>query len=303
MKKTSLVIILFIVIILLFFNKKNTSDKHSFHVVTSFTILADISQEIAGPHAQVHSITKIGAEIHDYQPTPKDLSLAQKADLIIYNGLNLERWFKRFLQDLNDTPVVIASQGITPLSIYQGPYQGKPNPHAWMSLSNGLIYIENIKNALIAHDPKNKDHYEKNAQIYAAKLKAKQKALHDRLSNIPQEKRYLISSEGAFSYLAKDLNMKERYIWPINAEQQGTPQQIKVLVDEIKAKNLPVIFSESTISPKAAQEIAKESGCHYGGILYVDSLSKADGPVPSYLDLLDQSISTIAKGFEKALQP
>lgn len=270
-----------------------------FKVVTTFTVIQDIAQNVAGDAATVESITKPGAEIHEYEPTPKDIVKAQSADLILWNGLNLERWFERFFQNVKDKPAVVVTEGIQPLSIYEGPYKDAPNPHAWMSTSNALIYIENIKNALVKYDPQNAAVYEKNAADYAQKIKQLDEPLRAKLAQIPEAQRWLVTSEGAFSYLAKDYNLKEGYLWPINAEQQGTPQQVRKVIDLVRKNNIPVVFSESTISAKPAQQVAKESDAKYGGVLYVDSLSAKNGPVPTYLDLLNVTVSTIVKGFGK----
>lgn len=270
-----------------------------FKVVTTFTIIQDMAQNIAGDAATVESITKPGAEIHDYEPTPKDIVKAQSADLVLWNGLNLERWFEKFFQNVKDKPAVVVTEGIEPMSINEGPYTGNPNPHAWMSPSNALIYIENIKNALVKYDPQNKETYEKNAALYAQKIKALDKPLREKLAQVPEAQRWLVTSEGAFSYLTRDYGFKEAYLWPINAEQQGTPQQVRKVIETVKANKIPVVFSESTISPKPAKQVAKESGAKYGGVLYVDSLSNKNGPVPTYVDLLNTTVSTIVKGFEK----
>ena len=270
-----------------------------FKVVTTFTIIQDMAQNIAGDVATVESITKPGAEIHDYEPTPKDIVKAQSADLVLWNGLNLERWFEKFFQNVKDKPAVVVTEGIEPMSIHEGPYTGNPNPHAWMSPSNALIYIENIKNALVKYDPQNKETYEKNAALYAQKIKELDKPLREKLAQVPEAQRWLVTSEGAFSYLTRDYGFKEAYLWPINAEQQGTPQQVRKVIETVKANKIPVVFSESTISPKPAKQVAKESGAKYGGVLYVDSLSNKNGPVPTYVDLLNTTVSTIVKGFEK----
>lgn len=270
-----------------------------FKVVTTFTIIQDMAQNIAGDAATVESITKPGAEIHDYEPTPKDIVKAQSADLVLWNGLNLERWFEKFFQNVKDKPAVVVTEGIEPMSINEGPYTGNPNPHAWMSPSNALIYIENIKNALVKYDPQNKETYEKNAALYAQKIKELDKPLREKLAQVPEAQRWLVTSEGAFSYLTRDYGFKEAYLWPINAEQQGTPQQVRKVIETVKANKIPVVFSESTISPKPAKQVAKESGAKYGGVLYVDSLSNKNGPVPTYVDLLNTTVSTIVKGFEK----
>ncbi len=270
-----------------------------FKVVTTFTVIQDIAQNVAGDAAVVESITKPGAEIHDYEPTPKDIVKAQNADLVLWNGLNLERWFEKFFQNVKDKPAVIVTEGITPISIYEGPYKDAPNPHAWMSTSNALIYIENIKNALVKYDPQHAEIYIKNAENYANKIKQLDQPLREKLSKIPDSQRWLVTSEGAFSYLAKDYGLQEAYLWPINAEEQGTPQQVLQVIETVRKNNIPVVFSESTISDKPAKQVAKETGAKYGGVLYVDSLSTAKGPVPTYIDLLNTTVSTIVKGFEK----
>jgi manganese/iron transport system substrate-binding protein len=266
-------------------------------VVTTFTVIQDIAQNVAGDAAIVDSITKPGAEIHDYQPTPRDIVKAQQADLVIWNGMNLERWFEKFFNNVKDVPSVVVSEGIKPMGIRQGPYTGRPNPHAWMSPANAVIYVENIRKALVKHDPDNAETYNANAAAYTEKIEAMDAPLRKRLSAIPKAQRYLVTSEGAFSYLARDYSMRELYLWPINADQMGTPRQVRYVIDEVRNNKIPVVFSESTVSDKPARQVAKETGARYGGVLYVDSLSEVGGPVPSFLDLLQVTVATIAKGF------
>jgi manganese/iron transport system substrate-binding protein len=273
-------------------------DDGKFRVVTTFTVIQDIAQNVAGDAAVVESITKPGAEIHDYQPTPLDIVKAQDADLVLWNGFGLERWFEKFFQNVKDVPSVVVSEGVEPMGITEGPYNGKPNPHAWMSPSSALIYVENIRKSLVEHDPKNAETYNKNAAAYAEKIKAMDAPLRKRLSAIPEAQRWLVTSEGAFSYLTRDYNMREAYLWPINADEQGTPQQVRKVIELVRDNHIPVVFSESTISDRAAKQVAKESGARYGGVLYVDSLSTEEGPVPTYLDLLRVTVETIAKGFD-----
>ncbi len=268
-----------------------------FRAVTTFTVIQDIAQNVAGDRAIVDSITRPGAEIHDYQPTPLDIVRAQAADLVLWNGFNLERWFERFLQNVKNVPSVVVTDGIKPLGITEGPYTGKPNPHAWMSPNNALIYVENIRAALAKHDPANAGAYGKNAAAYSAQIKALDEPLRKRLAAIPAHQRWLVTSEGAFSYLARDYDLREAYLWPINADEQGTPQQVRRVIDLVRKNKIPVVFSESTISDRAARQVARETGARYGGVLYVDSLSAAGGPVPTYLDLLKVTVETIVKGF------
>jgi manganese/iron transport system substrate-binding protein len=275
----------------------NTPPRKPFRVVTTFTIIQDIAQNVAGNAAVVESITKPGAEIHDYQPTPQDIVRAQEANLVLWNGFNLERWFEKFFENVTDVPSVVVSEGITPMGIAEGPYTGKPNPHAWMSPTNALVYVENIRKALVKYDPANEQTYNKNAADYSAKIKAIDEPLRKRLSAIPENQRWLVSSEGAFSYLTRDYGLREAYLWPINADEQGTPQQVRKVIDLVRKNKIPVVFSESTISDRAAKQVAKETGARYGGVLYVDSLSAAGGPVPTYLDLLKVTVETIVKGF------
>lgn len=270
-----------------------------FRVVTTFTIIQDIAQNVAGSAAVIESITKPGAEIHDYQPTPLDIVRAQAADLVLWNGFNLERWFEKFFENVKEVPSVVVTEGVDPVGIREGPYSGKPNPHAWMSPNNALIYVENIRKAFVKYDPANAETYNKNAADYAAKIKALDEPLRQRLATIPEAQRWLVSSEGAFSYLTRDYKMREAYLWPINADEQGTPQQVRKVIDLVRKNSIPVVFSESTISDRAAKQVAKETKVRYGGVLYVDSLSAAGGPVPTYLDLLKVTVETIVKGFGK----
>ncbi|EAB5772950.1 metal ABC transporter substrate-binding protein [Salmonella enterica subsp. enterica serovar Warnow] len=276
--------------------------KEKFKVITTFTVIADMAKNVAGDAAEVSSITKPGAEIHEYQPTPGDIKRAQGAQLILANGLNLEQWFARFYQHLSGVPEVVVSTGVKPMGITEGPYNGKPNPHAWMSAENALIYVDNIRDALVKYDPDNAQIYKQNAERYKAKIRQMADPLRAELEKIPADQRWLVTSEGAFSYLARDNDMKELYLWPINADQQGTPKQVRKVIDTIKKHHIPAIFSESTVSDKPARQVARESGAHYGGVLYVDSLSAADGPVPTYLDLLRVTTETIVNGINDGLR-
>ena len=275
--------------------------KPKFKAVTTFTVIADMARNVAGDAAVVESITKPGAEIHNYAPTPGDIQRAQGAQLILWNGLNLELWFEKFFQNLKDVPGVVVSAGVEPLGIAEGPYKGKPNPHAWMSPSNALIYVDNIRDAFAKYDPANAATYAANAKAYKAKIEASVAPIRAKLDTIPADKRWLVSSEGAFSYLARDFGLKELYLWPINADQQGTPQQVRKVIDSVRKNGIPAVFSESTVSDKPARQVARETGAHYGGVLYVDSLSEADGPVPTYVDLLAVTTGTLEKGLAEGL--
>ncbi|KEP71320.1 iron ABC transporter substrate-binding protein [Thioclava dalianensis] len=268
-------------------------------VVTTFTVIADMAQNVAGDAAEVVSITKPGAEIHGYAPTPRDLVKAQGADLVLWNGLGLERWFEQFFSNLSDVPAATISDGVTPIAISGGEYDGKPNPHGWMALDSAEIYIDNIRDALSAADPDNATTYAANADAYKAQMAQVIGPLRDAVRALPEDRRWLVTSEGAFSYLARDFDLREAYLWPINADAQGTPQQVRRVIDTVRENAIPAVFSESTVSDKPARQVARETGAAYGGVLYVDSLSPPDGPVPSYLELLRVTSQTILEGLRE----
>jgi manganese/iron transport system substrate-binding protein len=269
-------------------------------VVTTFTVLADMAANVAGDAADVVSITKPGAEIHGYEPTPQDIVRASDADLILWNGMNLELWFEQFLTNMEDVPSATLTDGIDPISISGGSYEGKPNPHAWMGLDNALIYIDNIVAAFSEQDPDNAELYVANAESYKEELRSTIEPLRAAIAEIPEENRWLVTCEGAFSYLARDFGMKELYLWPMNADQMGTPQQVRSVIDGVNDHNIPVVFCESTVNTAPAEQVARETGVAYGGVLYVDSLSEPDGPVPTYLDLLSVTLRTVADGLTSA---
>ncbi len=266
-------------------------------IVTSFTIIADMAREVAGDAAIVESITKPGSEVHGYEPTPKDIVKVQQADLVLWNGMNLELWFEKFFEKVENVPSAVLTEGIEPMGITEGPYTGKPNPHAWMSPANAKIYVENIRRALVEVDPENAVIYNANAASFTERIVALDAPVREKLASIPEEKRWLVTSEGAFSYLCRDYGLRQLYLWPINADAQGTPQQVSHVIDEVFKHRIPVVFSESTISPKPAMQVASETNVRYGGVLYVDSLTAADGPAPTYLKLLEHNAETIVKGF------
>ena len=275
------------------------AETDKFKVITTFTVIADIARNVGGDAAIVESVTKADAEIHNYQVTPGDIRRTYGADLILYNGLNLELWFEKFFKNFNSIPSVVVTDNIKPLGISEGPYSGKPNPHAWMSTKNALIYIENIREAFVKHDKENIETYNKNAAIYAKKIMALDEPFREKIESLSTENRWLVTSEGAFSYLAEDYGLKEAFLWPINADGQGTPQQVRKIIDLVRKNKIPAIFSESTVSSKPAKQVARETGARYGGVLYVDSLTSEDGKVPSYIDLLKVTLQTIVEALSE----
>ncbi|MET0189620.1 MAG: metal ABC transporter substrate-binding protein [Pseudonocardia sediminis] len=264
-------------------------------VLTTFTVIADMAQRVAGDRLVVESITRPGSEIHEYEPTPDDLIRAQDADLVLDNGLGLERWFERFV-DRTGARSATLSDGVVPIPIAVGNYEGQPNPHAWMSPQAGEIYVRNIAAALSDLDPPNAGVYRANADAYAAELRGVGEQLRRELATLPADQRALVTCEGAFSYLARDAGLAEGYLWPVNADAEGTPQQIAATVGFVRERNVPAVFCESTVNDGAQRQVARETGARMGPQLYVDSLSQADGPVPTYLDLLTHDARAIVTG-------
>ncbi|GAA5226493.1 metal ABC transporter solute-binding protein, Zn/Mn family [Paeniglutamicibacter antarcticus] len=254
-------------------------------VLTTFTVLADIASNVGGDKIRVESITKVGAEIHGYEPTPRDIAKASDADLILDNGLNLEAWFSKFVDEL-DVPHAVLTEGVAPMDITAEEDAGKPNPHAWMSPVNVQQYVENISSAFATLDPQNAKYYAANAAGYKKELQAVQDSLVTGLSALPKAHRALVTCEGAFSYMARDAGLTEKYIWPVNAESQATPRQITSVIEFVKENEVPAVFCESTVSDAPMQQVVEATEAEFGGMLYVDSLSAADGPVPTYLELI-----------------
>lgn len=267
-------------------------------VLTTFTVLADMVREVGGEHVHVESITKVGAEIHGYEPTPDDLRRAAEADLVIENGLGLEAWFADFTSGL-DAPRVTLSDAITPVPVHGSATAddpGVPNPHAWMSPLVGATYAVVIGDALADADPEHAADYRAAAQRYADELGGLADTLTRAVAGLPDEQRLLVTCEGAFSYLARDTGLGEAYLWAVNSEQQATPRSMAAVVDAVRERDVPAVFCESTVPSGAQRQVADETGSRYAGELYVDSLSLPGGPVPTYLDLLTYDVTTIIDG-------
>ena len=266
-------------------------------VLTTFSVLADLTRSVAGEHIRVESITKIGTEIHGYDPTPSDLVKAQDADLVLDNGLGLERWFERFVLSI-DAPHVVLSEGVEPVDIRSGDYQGLPNPHAWMSPKAAQTYVDNIVTALSELDPAHSGDYQANGAGLKRELQGMLTALQNAFST-GEATPALVTCEGAFSYLARDAGIKEAFIWPVNSDTEGTPRQISDVISFVQEHNVPTVFCESTVNPSAQQQVARSTGAELAGPLYVDSLSEGNGPVPTFLDLLQHDIDLIIAGLTR----
>ena len=265
---------------------KSSSGKKT--VLTTFTVLADIARNVAGDDLNVESLTKPGAEIHEYEPTPSDLKKAHAADLVLDNGLNLESHAKH----------VTVSEGVTPISITEDAYAGKPNPHAWMSPSNVQKYVDVMVREFSALDPEHAADYKSRGEAYKKQLQQVRDELVSEISTLPENQRALVTCEGAFSYLTADTGLNEKYIWAVNSEQQATPSQISSTIDYVRQNQVPAVFCESTVSDNPMRQVADATGARFGGVLYVDSLSDSNGPVPTYLDMIRYDARTIVAGLK-----
>ncbi|WP_163276020.1 metal ABC transporter substrate-binding protein [Cellulomonas iranensis] len=264
-------------------------------VLTTFTVLADIARNVAGDHLRVESITRVGAEIHGYDPTPGDVARARDADLVLDNGLGLEAWFAQFLDGV-DVPHVVVSDGVDVLDVTEDAYAGRPNPHAWMSPLRTQVYVANVADAFADLDPAHAADYRANAAAYSAELQDVHDELVAAVATLPERQRVLVTCEGAFTYLAHDAGLDEHYLWAVNAERQSTPRQVAAVIDVVRERDVPAVFCESTVSDTAMRQVVDASDATFGGTLYVDSLSEPDGPVPTYLDLLRHDVRTIVDG-------
>jgi manganese transport system substrate-binding protein len=268
--------------------------------LSTFTIIADMVGEVGGDKVESISLTKPGAEIHGYQPTPDDLVQASKADIMFENGMNLEVWTTKLRASIPDVPMVRVSEGVTVQYIAEDAYAGKPNPHAWMSPEQGLIYVENIRKALVAQAPEHEAYFNARADSYSNEIRTVDKQLKESLGTLPTNNRVLVTCEGAFSYLTTDYDLTEEYLWAINSESQGSPQQVAKIIEVVKEKQIPAVFCESTVEPRIQQEVVAATGARLGGTLFVDSLSDETGPASTYLKLLKHTADTIISGLSQS---
>jgi len=286
--------------------KDTNNGKEKLQVVTTYSIIYDIVKNIGGDKVEIHSLAPVGSNPHEYDPLPKDLMKTTDADIVFYNGLNLEEgnsWFKKLLKSSNksdkNSPVYMVSKNVTPIYLESNGLEGETDPHAWLDIQNGIIYAKNIRDGLMKEDPKNKDYYQTNADEYIAKLEKLHSETITALSKIPEEKRFLITSEGAFKYFSKAYNLQSGYIWEINSEGQGTPSQIKNVVDLINAKKVPVLFVETSVDPRSMETVSRETGAPIVGTVFTDSLGKPGEEGDTYYKMMEWNTKTIIDALNK----
>ena len=276
----------------------DTDDK--LKVITTYSILYDIVRNVGGERVEIHSLAPVGSNPHEYDPLPLDVQKTSDADLVFYNGLNLEAgnaWFDKLLQTAGksgeNAPVFSLSAGVTPQYLTSTGQTGAEDPHAWLDVRNGIQYARNAQAALSQVDPANAATYQANAAAYIDRLEQlHSKALAD-FAKIPAERRYLVTSEGAFKYFCDAYGFEAGYIWEINSENQGTPQQVIALLGQLKQRQVPALFVETSVDPRSMEMVSRESGKPIAGTLFTDSLGLPGGPGDSYIGMLESNNQTI----------
>ncbi|MGX4763094.1 metal ABC transporter solute-binding protein, Zn/Mn family [Holzapfeliella sp. JNUCC 72] len=283
-------------------SQQNQSEK--LHIVTTNSILEDMVKTVGQDRIDLYSIVKRGTDPHEYEPQPSDIAKTTEANLVFYNGLNLETggngWFTKLVETSHkvfNQDVFSASESVTPQQLTTD--ENEVDPHAWLNLENGIIYVQNIAKVMSEKDPKNAEFYQENATNYCQKLLQLHQSAKEKFATIPQNQRLLVTSEGAFKYFANAYQVTPVYIWEINTESQGTPEQMTTVLAKIKAANVKSLFLESSVSPKAMEQVAKETGLPIYSTLFTDSLAKAGNPGDTYYSMMDWNITKIIEGMTK----
>ena len=285
---------------------KNSNTSEKLKVVATNSIIADITKNIAGDKINLHSIVPVGQDPHEYEPLPDDVKKTSQADLIFYNGINLETggnaWFTKLVQNAKkeeNKDYYAVSDGVEVIYLEGQNEKGKEDPHAWLNLENGMIYAKNIAKQLSAKDPKNKDFYEANLKNYLEKLEALDKEAKQKFNNIPKEKKMIVTSEGCFKYFSKAYNVPSAYIWEINTEEEGTPDQIKALVEKLRKTKVPSLFVESSVDERPMQTVSKDTNIPIFEKIFTDSVAEPGQNGDSYYNMMKWNLDKIAEGLSK----
>lgn len=302
--RMSFIILLSFLLVACSNNKKaSPSNSEKVQVVTTYSIIYDIVKNVGGDLVEIHSLAPIGSNPHEYDPLPVDVQKATDADVIFYNGLNLEAgnsWFNRLLEtagkDSEDAPVFQISEDVVPMYLTTKGKEGEEDPHAWLNIENGIKYAENARDGLMKVDPGHADEYKKNADEYIAQLEKLHQSAIQEFGEIPKEERILITSEGAFKYFCDAYDFDAEYIWEINQENQGTPDQITRIVDIIHDKGIKGLFLETSIDPRSMEAVSAETNVPIMGTVFTDSLGHPDEDGDTYISMMKWNIQTIIDG-------
>ncbi|RSI45114.1 metal ABC transporter substrate-binding lipoprotein/adhesin ScbA [Streptococcus cristatus] len=276
------------------------------NVVATNSIIADITKNIAGDKINLHSIVPVGQDPHEYEPLPEDVKKTSQADLIFYNGINLETggnaWFTKLVENAKkkeNKDYYAVSEGVDVIYLEGQSEKGKEDPHAWLNLENGIIYAQNIAKRLSEKDPANKETYEKNLKAYVEKLSNLDKEAKEKFNNIPEEKKMIVTSEGCFKYFSKAYNVPSAYIWEINTEEEGTPDQIKSLVEKLRKTKVPSLFVESSVDDRPMKTVSKDTNIPIYAKIFTDSVAEKGEEGDSYYSMMKYNLEKIAEGLSK----
>lgn len=284
----------------------NEDGEGKVQVVTTYSIVYDIVKNVGGDLVQIHSLAPVGSNPHEYDPLPVDVQKTTDADAVFYNGLNLEAgnsWFNKLMETAEkngeDAPVFLMSEGVDAKFLTTKGKEGEEDPHAWLDVRNGIKYAENARDGLIKVDPENKEVYEKNAEAYIAKLEELHNKAKEKFNEIPEEQRVLVTSEGAFKYFSEAYGFQAEYIWEINQENQGTPDQITRIVDMINERKISGLFLETSIDARSMEAVSEETGVPIMGKVFTDSIAAPGEDGDSYISMMEWNIDTIFEGLTK----
>ncbi|MFC0523304.1 metal ABC transporter solute-binding protein, Zn/Mn family [Pontibacillus salicampi] len=284
-------------------NGTSSDNEDKVQVVTTYSIVYDIVKNVGGDKVDIHSLAPIGSNPHEYDPLPEDVKKTTDADAVFYNGLNLEAgnaWFDKLMETAgkagDDAPVFLMSKDVEAKYLTTKGKEGEEDPHAWLNIENGIKYAENARDGLIEVDPENKEVYEENAEKYIAKLQELHNQAVEQFNEIPEEERVLVTSEGAFKYFSEAYGFQAEYIWEINQENQGTPEQITRIVDIINEKDITGLFLETSIDARSMEAVSSETDVPIMGKVFTDSLAEPGEKGDSYISMMEWNIKTIKDG-------
>lgn len=259
--------------------------------VATFSILGDLVGNVGGERVEVATLVAPNGDVHVYAPTPGDVKTIAAANIVFVNGLGLEGWIDRLIAaSASRAPVVVTSSGVTPRSGERSREQAVSDPHAWQSVANAKIYVENIRDGLVAADRNGEKNYQANAAAYLAKLDALDGEIKAAIAAIPSARRKVITTHDAFGYFGDAYGVE--FIAPegLSTEAEPSAREVAKLIEQIRRENVPALFLENVSDPRLLQRIAAETGVRIGGELYSDALSPPDGPAATYIEMMRSNV-------------
>lgn len=274
-------------------------------VVATNSILADMAKNVGGDTVEVYSVVPIGTDPHEYEALPADIQACSDADIVFYNGLNLETgngWFDKLMETtgkVQGEDYFVVSEGVQPKYLTTEGQEGEEDPHAWLNIENGILYSQNMARVMSEKDPENAALYQENCDRYVATLSELHEEAKTAFEDIPEEKKLLVTSEGAFKYFCDAYNMTAAFIWEINTESQGTPEQMTRIIDIIHETEVPVLFVETSIDARSMEQVSAETGLPIFEKIFTDSLSDEGGDGDTYYNMMKWNITKIHEGLSQ----